>query len=1165
MTNIEKKKVLEILDYWKTIELLNQVDIPQESEDNKKVVKKITRGELIDSSLDKISIFTSLNVPSIDLSDKLKTDKEKFSRFPGEGADLSFLFGRIKRNDMVDYLAKFVKNHDEQPDIAYPKRSEIAWFSFKTDSEGIYQKNSFQLSPLLWAISVWNKKVNGFSLNSIDYDDETKKYDSWLQEAEELFAVLPSVFSDIHNSYVKKITPELPADYKGLFIYDRYKNNEAKDKDENSEDYANLGKSFFLDDIVLLIDEIKSGKFGEGSDYERKVINYILSAHNKTAGIIPTNCISISPKEERQKMMNFFQNTLNIKNAPLGKWPAKFMPALMQQVAVNLAIDEKAHTEVFSVNGPPGTGKTTLLKEIVSSNIVKRAELLAEAAHSDPDDAYERCSFTQGPLVSKGYFQYAPSYFKLKNDKINQYGMLVASCNNSAVENITADLPKSDDILKSLEPSKDDDVSVASGLNEVHDLFDFEKSEDIEQIKISGEIKEVRDIYFTRYANKLLNRNDCWGLVSAPFGKRANINKYCVSVLKKFINDYKLNNVREKHRKKYVEQRECFLRQLKIVKELEKELEILCDYAKSLPLTNENISEDDLDRKIKENYAYVMELEESRPRGLFGRLKKDSTRDNLISEKKIEIEVLKKQKDGLSKIASYHNLLSRHSEGAEKLTPIVDSSFMDGYVSLDERASTWAQVTNPWFTEHYNREREKLFLYACKLHKEFVISSKSFRQNVINLLIAWDMYDDCDERMGEKDRIDAFPALIQNVFLITPVISTTFASAQTFLSDIKRPGTLGTLIVDEAGQAQPQMAVGALMRCRRAIIVGDPKQIEPVVTEETDMIKSLLTSDLLTPYKDKKISVQGFADYINNYGTFLGEDEEKEWVGCPLTVHRRCIDPMYSISNHLSYDDTMKQQTAPPKENAVETFILDKSYWINVKGEEQSGNKNHYVPSQGQLVLKLLEEKFKKDSSDIPKLFIITPFTSVKKGMIDALRKSDFYRREPRVSKWLKDKNIGTVHTFQGQGTDEVIFLLGCDKSSIKAANWINKNIVNVAATRAKYRLYIIGDKEVWSCKPVKVARDTVNSEISSDNLMTMLSGFENTESVLAPAIQTAEVKKMEFKTQEKKREVATLSENISKVCPKCGKSLVERKGEYGVFYGCKGFPKCRYTESIKK
>lgn len=403
-------------------------------------------------------------------------------------------------------------------------------------------------------------------------------------------------------------------------------------------------------DIVLLIDAIKSGKFGEGSDYERKVIDYILSAHNKAVGIIRENSISISPEEERQKMMDFFQNTLNIKNAPLGKWPAKFMPALMQQVAVNLAIDENTSTEVFSVNGPPGTGKTTLLKEIVSSNIVKRAELLAEVAHSDPDDAYERCSFTQGPLDNKGYFKYAPSYFKLKNDKINQYGMLVASCNNSAVENITADLPKSDDILKSLEPSKDDEESVASGLNEVHNLFNVEKSEDIEQIKISSEIKEVRDIYFTRYANNLLNRKDCWGLISAPFGKRANINKYCASVLKKFINDYNLNNVREEHRKKYVEQRECFLRQLKIVKELEKELEILCDYAKYLPLTNENITEADLVRKIKENYAYIMELEESRPRGLFGRLKKDITRDNLISAKKVEIEDLKKQKDRLSKL-----------------------------------------------------------------------------------------------------------------------------------------------------------------------------------------------------------------------------------------------------------------------------------------------------------------------------------------------------------------------------------------------------------------------------------------------------------------------------------------------------------------------------------
>ncbi len=33
--------------------------------------------------------------------------------------------------------------------------------------------------------------------------------------------------------------------------------------------------------------------------------------------------------------------------------------------------------------------------------------------------------------------------------------------------------------------------------------------------------------------------------------------------------------------------------------------------------------------------------------------------------------------------------------------------------------------------------------------------------------------------------------------------------------------------------------------------------------------------------------------------------------------------------------------------------------------------------------------------------------------------------------------------------------------------------------------------------------------------------------------------------------------------CPECGAVLVERKGRYGAFMGCQGFPSCRYTERI--
>ena len=38
--------------------------------------------------------------------------------------------------------------------------------------------------------------------------------------------------------------------------------------------------------------------------------------------------------------------------------------------------------------------------------------------------------------------------------------------------------------------------------------------------------------------------------------------------------------------------------------------------------------------------------------------------------------------------------------------------------------------------------------------------------------------------------------------------------------------------------------------------------------------------------------------------------------------------------------------------------------------------------------------------------------------------------------------------------------------------------------------------------------------------------------------------------------------ENL-RVCPNCGAKLVERKGKYGEFLGCSGFPKCRYTQKI--
>ena len=41
------------------------------------------------------------------------------------------------------------------------------------------------------------------------------------------------------------------------------------------------------------------------------------------------------------------------------------------------------------------------------------------------------------------------------------------------------------------------------------------------------------------------------------------------------------------------------------------------------------------------------------------------------------------------------------------------------------------------------------------------------------------------------------------------------------------------------------------------------------------------------------------------------------------------------------------------------------------------------------------------------------------------------------------------------------------------------------------------------------------------------------------------------------------LKESGAPVCPRCGGVLVIRSGRFGKFYGCAGFPDCRYTRNI--
>lgn len=736
---------------------------------------------------------------------------------------------------------------------------------------------------------------------------------------------------------------------------------------------------------------------------------------------------------------------------PLGRWPSdpQYGLSLLQTVAVNVA-KECEHNPIVAVNGPPGTGKTTLLKDIIADHVVQRTQQLLK--YSDQDNWLEHSELI---------------------DQIMQHSILVASSNNKAVENISKELPAQasiDTVFKS----------------------EFQ--------------------HFSAAAN-----TGEWGTFCAVLGNASN-RKAFKSQLKKLANHlkylhdrYKLNLFLNKLKQHIAQPRrsEVFADQIQYWKQQQLIQPMLADFKqcscfdkhanifKPLSLALHKIDQGQLE--IAEFITHSQSMDDQAWLNIYTAL--HDVKKQWFAKKMGQAHQQQKLKQAKTEFQNLYDVLN-HALGAS-----------DQFVNQAQHRDTWQldaqqhltdasayqldqqlqvnvepsdkerelQQKAPFSSSKINLARSKLFAAALSLNQALLESQAAQFEDYWNDIEAL-----IDGNLNSNEFTPHHQRLWSILFLFFPVISTSLSSVESQFKLMQKAQGFGVVMIDEAGQAVNYHLVGLLQRASQAIFVGDPIQLEPVMTIPYQIDRSIAQDylELGQSYAEKQwgdhylvsnSSAQSIADRAGNYYSNIGERR----VGIPLLVHRRCLEPMFSIANRIAYNNKMVSASSS---KAIAGLEFIGSGWIHVEEQAQQLQGRGYAnKAEANTALELIEYLAKHYPHMLKGgVFVITPFSIMKNEMIRAWKGSakissnhvwmqqafGTAAANKKIEAFCSD-NIGTVHTFQGKEASTVIFCAAASEVRKKTGGikWVNSkpNLLNVAVTRAKAHLFVIGNKSDWA------------------------------------------------------------------------------------------------------
>ncbi|ODM99051.1 putative helicase senataxin [Orchesella cincta] len=303
---------------------------------------------------------------------------------------------------------------------------------------------------------------------------------------------------------------------------------------------------------------------------------------------------------------------------------------------------------------------------------------------------------------------------------------------------------------------------------------------------------------------------------------------------------------------------------------------------------------------------------------------------------------------------------------------------------------------------------------------------------------------------GEKSRND----VIKNTNIICSTLSGSSNSLMRnafgkFISEEQKH--FMCCIIDEASQTtEPETLLPIGLEIDKLILIGDPKQLGATV---------------LSPEADKKNFFQSlFKRLFEHY------DRPDNVVGLQnpvMTLRRqyRMHKEIVHFPNAFSYDGKLETYYKQP-----DGYLLRPYYFLNLRQIENV--------DEVELVKSVLEaiQQVLQTTQTTWTVGVITPYSAQKQSIRNALQDKTFSA--------LKSIQVDTVDGFQGQERD--IIILSCVRT--EATGFLKSATrLNVALTRAKHSMYIIGDlnclskDNMWKCLIQDAARRGHTYKVNPD------------------------------------------------------------------------------------